>query len=111
MERQEGYVLLQKLPKQKIKILKTSAVSNQTSEVSNQTTVVSNQTSVIRKKDIAQCIPHSLDVNATNFINQCKIAVSKFQGGELSKHLQNWKKLTSDQNILNIISGDSISLY
>ena len=43
------------------------------------------------------------------FINQCKIAVSKFQGGQLSKHLQNWKHLTSDQNILNMISGDSIS--
>ena len=31
--------------------------------------------------------------------------MSKFQGGQLS----NWKNLTSDQNILNIISGDSIS--
>jgi len=34
--------------------------------------------------------------------------VENFQGGQISKKYNFWKKLTSDQNILSIIKGDSI---
>ena len=34
--------------------------------------------------------------------------VDNFRGGQLEKHVRQWKKLTNDPNILPIISGDKI---
>ena len=34
--------------------------------------------------------------------------VNNFRGGQLQKHVRQWRKLTNDQNILSIISGDKI---
>ena len=42
------------------------------------------------------------------FLQKCEILVKNFQGGQISKHIKNWKEITSDQNILCIVSGDHI---
>ena len=34
--------------------------------------------------------------------------VNIFRGGQLEKHVRQWRKLTNDPNILSIISGDKI---
>ena len=34
--------------------------------------------------------------------------VNNFRGGQLEKHVRQWRKLTNDPNVLSIISGDKI---
>ena len=36
--------------------------------------------------------------------------VNNFRGGQLEKHVRQWRKLTSNPNILSIISGDKLNL-
>ena len=36
--------------------------------------------------------------------------VNNFRGGQLEKHVRQWRKLINDPNILSIISGDKIEL-
>ena len=44
-----------------------------------------------------------------NFTNLIALEVLKFEGGIIAKHIEQWRKLTSDDEILNIIAGDTIS--
>ena len=34
--------------------------------------------------------------------------INNFRGGQLEKHVRQWRKLRNDPNILSIISGDKI---
>ena len=34
--------------------------------------------------------------------------INNFRGGQLEKHVKQWRKLTNHRNILSIISGDKI---
>ena len=34
--------------------------------------------------------------------------VNNFRGGQLEKHVRQWRKLTNDPKILSIISGDKV---
>lgn len=40
--------------------------------------------------------------------NLCKTQTSSFVAGRIKHYLPNWKRLTSDQNILNIVKGLNI---
>ena len=51
------------------------------------------------------------DVNllqVNTFLKKCEVLVQNFEGGQISKFVLNWKKITSDRNIINIVMGDSI---
>jgi hypothetical protein len=44
-------------------------------------------------------------------VNICNIEIENFQAGKIKHHLQNWKKLTNDCNILNIVTGYKLEFY
>ena len=37
--------------------------------------------------------------------------VNNFRGGQLEKHVRQWRKLANDPNIFSIISGDKIEFF
>ena len=51
--------------------------------------------------------PEVLNQQQVSF-KELLLKVENFRAGQLSTKIKNWKTLTKDQNILNIIKGDSI---
>ena len=60
------------------------------------------------KAKIPEMITH---IKMVSFKSLLLSKVNNFRGGQLEKHVRQWRKLTNDPNILSIISDDKIEFF
>ena len=80
--------------------------------IQNNTRLFQDEGGGTSQEDSGKTQDYRANNQQTNSDFKCKFnlidKVQRFQGGQISYHIREWKLITSDPNILQVIKGDKI---